>query len=149
MLTFEEMLASQKGTIDTLITGITIIILLGMVIGLLGITNNLIVSFIQRKQEYAILYSVCMSRAQLIKMLFVEMIMTCIAVVVIGLVGAISMYVAMIKLLYGIGLRIQFSFDFQLFGVLCGVVFMVLVLSSLSTIRRVKKMNMLEELRYE
>lgn len=149
VLTFEEMLASQTGTIDTLITGITIIILLGMVIGLLGITNNLIVSFIQRKQEYAILYSVCMSRVQLIKMLFVEMVMTWLAVVVIGLIGGFSMYIVMIKLLYGIGLRIQFSFDFQLFGILCGVVFVILALSSLSTIRRVKKMNMLKELRYE
>src|SRR5699024_10045513 len=68
--TFEEMIAGQKETIDTLLSGIIVVVLFGLLIGLLGITNNFIVSFIQRKKEYAVLYSVSMSRSQLIKMLF-------------------------------------------------------------------------------
>ncbi|WP_197431737.1 ABC transporter permease [Lentibacillus sp. JNUCC-1] len=83
--TFEDMIGSQKETVDTLIQGVLVIILLGLVIGLLGVSNNLLVSFIERKKEYAVLYSVCMSKGQLVKMLVYEMIMTFVSVVVIGL----------------------------------------------------------------
>src|SRR5699024_148379 len=69
ILTFDEMIAGQKETIDTLLNGIVVVVLSGLIIGLLGITNNFIVSFTQRKKEYAVLYSVSMSRTQLVKML--------------------------------------------------------------------------------
>ena len=147
--TFDEKLAGQKATIDTLINGITMIILMGMVIGLLGITNNLIVSFLQRKKEYAVLYSVCMSKWQLVKTQFYEMLSTFIAVVIIGFIGGVLMNIVLKKLLYAIDLRIELGFNFGLFGLLCGVILLILALSSLATVRKVMKMNMLKELRYE
>lgn len=147
--TFEEMIASQKETIDILMSGITVIIFMGMIVGLLGITNNLIVSFMQRKKEYSILYSVCMSRSQIIKMLFFEMITTFIAVAIIGCLGGLAMNIVMSKLLYAIGMRLQFHFNTELYGILCGVVFVLLALSTIVIVRKVVKINMMEELRYE
>lgn len=147
--TFEKMIAGQKATVDTLINGIQMIIIMGMIVGLLGITNNLIVSFIQRKKEFAILYSVCMSKFQVIKMLFFEMIMTFMSVVIIGCLGGLAMNVVMSKLLYAIGLRLDFSFDFGLFGILSAVVFVLLALSTLIIVRKVARINVLQELRYE
>jgi len=147
--TFDEKLAGQKATIDTLFQGITLIILMGMVIGLLGITNNLIVSFLQRKKEYAVLYSVCMSRVQLVKMQLYEMLITFIAVVVIGFIGGLLMNIVLEKLLYAIALRVELSFNFGLYGILCGVILVILTLSSFATVRKMIKMNMLKELRYE
>lgn len=147
--TFEEMIAWQKATIDTLMSGITVIIFMGMIVGLLGITNNLIISFIQRKKEYAVLYSVCMSRNQIIKMLFFEMITTFLAVAIIGCLGGLAMNVVMSKLLYAIGMRVQFPFNTELYGILCGVVFVLLALSTIAIVRKVVKINMIEELRYE
>src|SRR5690625_8034303 len=88
--TFSEMVEAQKGTIDTLMIGITIIIFLGFIVGLLGITNNLIVSFFQRKKEYAILHSVCMSKRQLMQMIVYEMLATFVTVVLIGCVGGME-----------------------------------------------------------
>ena len=147
--TFDEKLAGQKATIDTLISGITLIILMGMIIGLLGITNNLIVSFLQRKKEYAVLYSVCMSRGQVVKMQLYEMMTTFIAVALIGFIGGLFMNIVLGKLLYAIELRVELSFNFALYGILCGVIFVILTLSSFATVRKVLKMNMLKELRYE
>lgn len=147
--TFKELIESQKATVDTLIEGILIIILLGLVIGLLGISNNLLVSFNERKKEYAILYSICMSRSQLIFMLFYEMIMTFLSVVTIGFVGGLAMNRLWSKLLYAVGLKLDFSFNYELFFILCGAVLVLLALSSLFIIRKVAGLNVLSELRYE
>ncbi|GGA65643.1 ABC transporter permease [Ornithinibacillus halotolerans] len=149
VVTFDEMLGSQKATIDTLIDGITIIIGLGMIVGILGISNNLIVSFNQRKKEYAVLYSVCMSKGQIIKMVFAEMLITFIAVVIIGLFGGYALTILLTKLLHAIGLVSEFTFTFGLFGLLCFVVGVLLCLSTLTLIRKVFKLNIMKELRYE
>lgn len=146
--TFDEILQTQKSTIDTLILGMTIIVLLGLLIGVLGITNNLLVSFIQRKKEYAVLYSVCMSRGQLVKVLVIETFITFIAVVAAGFAGSLAMNVIMRKLLYAIGLRIDFQFNTDLFLILSMVVFILLMLSILSIIRKIYKMNIVESLRF-
>jgi len=147
--TFEEMIAGQKETIDTLLSGIIVVVLFGLLIGLLGITNNFIVSFIQRKKEYAVLYSVSMSRSQLIKMLFYEMLMTFVALLIIGFIGGYAMFIIMVKLLVSLGLVIPISFHYGLFGILSGAAFILLALSTLSTVKRVKQLNILKQLRYE
>lgn len=147
--TFDELLDSQLNTINTLLSGITFTILLGLLIGLLGISNNLQVSFIQRKKEYAVLYSVCMSRGQLIKVLFTEMLMTFFSIVVIGLLGSLAMNIVMTKLLYAIGLRIDYQFNIQLFVILCGVILLLLLLSTIPIIRKIYRMDIVQSLRFE
>ncbi|WP_042146810.1 ABC transporter permease [Paucisalibacillus sp. EB02] len=149
VITFDEMLGSQKATIDTLIDGITMIIGLGMIVGVLGISNNLMVSFNQRKKEYAILYSVCMSKGQIVKMLLSEMLTTFLAVVIIGLFGGFALNILLTKLLYAIGMQTEFDFTFGLFGLLSLIVVILLSLSSLSLVRKVFKLNIMKELRYE
>lgn len=147
--TFDEMIAGQKDTIDTLINGIVIVVLLGLLIGLLGITNNFIVSFMQRKQSFAVLYSVSMSRSQLVKMLFQEMLMTFLALLIIGFIGGYAMYLVTVKLLISLGLVVPMAFHFGWFGLLSAAAFILLALSTLSTVRRLKRLNILTQLRYE
>src|SRR5699024_9828575 len=136
-------------TIDTLLNGIVVVVLSGLIIGLLGITNNFIVSFIQRKKEYAVLYSVSMSRTQLVKMLIYEMIATFSALLVIGFIGGYTMYIIMVKLLVCVGFVIPITFHYGLFGPLAVAAFGLLGLSTISTNRRVRKLNILGQLRYE
>lgn len=149
VMTFDELLDSQLNTINILLSGITFIILLGLLLGLLGISNNLKVSFIQRKKEYAVLYSVCMSRGQLIKVLFIELLMTFFSIVVIGLLGSLAMNMVMTKLLYAIGLRIDFQFNIELFVILCGVILLLLLLSTIPIIRKIYRMDIVQSLRFE
>ncbi|WP_047983596.1 ABC transporter permease [Ornithinibacillus californiensis] len=149
VITFDEMLGAQKGTIDTLIDGITIIIGLGMIVGILGISNNLMVSFNQRKKEYAVLYSVCMSKMQIVKMVFVETLITFIAVIIIGLLGGLALNLLLTKLLHAVGMVTEFRFTFELYGILCGVVAILLIVSTLSLVRKVFQLNIMKELRYE
>lgn len=147
--TFDERIEAQKNTIDTLIDGITIIIGLGMIVGILGITNNLMVSFNQRKKEYAVLYSVCMSKGQIVKMIFTETLLTLLAVAIIGLFGGFALNILLTKFFYAIGMVTDFYFTFELYGILCGVVAILLVLSTFSLVRKVFKLNIMKELRYE
>ncbi len=90
-----------------------------------------------------------MSRGQLVKVLLVETILTFIAVTVAGFAGSLAMNVIMAKLLYAIGLRIDFQFNTGLFLILSVVVFVLLLLSNLSIIRKIYRMNIVESLRFE
>lgn len=147
--TFAALIGSQKETVDTLIHGVLLIILLGLVIGLLGISNNLLISFHERKNEYAVLYSVCMSRKQIIKMLVYEMAMTYFAVLIIGIVAGLGMNIVWNRLLSAVGLRIQFSFNYELYFLLSGAVLVLLALATWVIVRKVTSLNVLQELRYE
>lgn len=147
--TFDEDMTNQKAAVDSLLKGILIIIFMGLFIGVLGISNNLLLSFNQRKKEYAILHTTSMSRVQIIKMVLIEMLMTFFNVVIIGLAGGYLLFMLMKKLLYSIGLRIDIVFTYDIFALLCGAVFLLLALSALSLIRKVYKLDMLQELRYE
>jgi len=147
--TFAALIGSQKETVDTLIQGVLVIILLGLIIGLLGISNNLLVSFNERKQEYAVLYSVCMSRKQIMMMLVYEMCMTYFSVLIIGFIAGLGMNVVWSRLLYAVGLRIQFSFNYELYFILSGAVLVLLALATYTVVRKVTRLDVLHELRYE
>lgn len=62
---------------------ISVFAILAMVIGIVGVLNNLMISFIERKQNIAMLRSIGMSKLQVLKMIFIEGLGS-------GLVGAIT-----------------------------------------------------------
>lgn len=65
----QEHILSETGSIFTMMKNISLIC---MLIGILGILNNLTISFIQRQRQMAVLRSVGMSKGQLVKMVLIE-----------------------------------------------------------------------------
>jgi ABC-type antimicrobial peptide transport system permease subunit len=147
--TAEEYLETQKKQVDGIMSIFYIIIGLAVILSFIGIINNQIICFIQRRKELAILNSTCMSKKQLKRMLRIETILSnaisCLIAVGVGFIATdiietfletLSMYVEMI-------------FDWNMAFKFIGIVFILLLCTLRIPTKRMKKMNIVSEIKYE
>lgn len=83
IVTIEYMTQMNEESNASMMGMISIFAILAMFIGVIGVINNLMISFIERRQNIAMLRSIGMSKRQVLKMIFVEGIGS-------GLIGAIG-----------------------------------------------------------
>lgn len=144
-----EYLKSMKDSNQSLINMVTVILGLSVLLAVFGLINNQMIGFIQRKREYAVLYSVSMSRAQLRKMIFFESLGTFLA----GTIFAAVLSEWLIKLLFTVlkSIGMGFPIELQLIPMLqvVGVVLLVLLITAISPMRKISKLNIINELKYE
>ena len=147
--TTDEYLEVQKEQVDGIMSIFYIIIGLAVILSFIGIINNQIICFIQRRKELAVLNSTCMSKIQLKRMLRAETVISsaisCLIAVVVGFIATdmvetfletLSMYVEMI-------------FDWNMTFKFIGIVFILLLCTLIIPSRRMKKMNIVNEIKYE
>jgi len=141
-----DMQEKQSGSI----MGIFYVILgLSVILSFIGIVNNQIISFIGRKRELAVLNSTCMSRGQLKKMLIAETVLAnLVASVLVILVTYISTgYID--NFMQGIDMYIDIKFDLVSILKFVGIIDAILMLTLVIPIKRLKKMNIVNEIKYE
>jgi putative ABC transport system permease protein len=63
---------SDKESNESLFSMVRIFSIMVMVIGISGVMNNFAISFMERKRSLAMLRAAGMSKAQIIKMIFIE-----------------------------------------------------------------------------
>ena len=147
--TLSEYLSLQKESNQSILNMVTVILGLSVILAIFGLINNQMIGFIQRKREYAVLYSVSMSRAQLRKMIFFEALGTFIT----GCIFAVILSQWLIKLLYVILMAIGMGYQLKLEMVsvlqIVGIVLVVLLITSISPIRKISKINVISEIKYE
>ncbi len=147
--TLEEDMAQQKSSNQSVINMATGILGLSIILAVCGLLNNQMIGFIQRKREYAVLYSISMSRAQLRKMIFFETLGTFLT----GGIFAAGLSWWLIKLLYvvlmGIGMGYPLELGAEKLLQLLGVVFVLLLTTSVSPMRKISKLRVIEEIKYE
>ena len=135
----------MKETYKTIIE--VILIIIG--VALIGIINNQTVSFFERKKEMAILYSTSMSRNQLNKMIFIEVILSYFISALVSVVFTI-MLIKLLKYTMSIlGLYIPISFSIVSILILLFIIGVIMLVIYLVMKRKIKKMNIVEELKYE
>ncbi|MFP4016034.1 MAG: ABC transporter permease, partial [Halanaerobiales bacterium] len=147
--TVEELKEINKGFISGMFDIIIAYSLLAVLISVVGIINNLIVSFIERKRYLAIYCSIGMSRKQLRKILVVES--TCIGIlgVIFGLVGAVALIEIvpyMLRFMYG---SIFMEYSLKVFLTLASMSIFVMVLTSVIPVLKSGKMSIMETIKYE
>lgn len=124
-------------------------ILLALVVSVLSVTNNLLISFIERKRYLAIYKSVGMSTRQMMKMVFLESLISGVFGALIGIVeGLMLLFIAP----YVLGavdkeLIIHFSNKELIKSFLVGVT--ITTLASISPILKTSKFKIIEALKYE
>ncbi len=119
-------------------------------VGLIGIINNQSVSIIERSKELAILYSVCMSRKQISRMIFREIAISYLISSLTALVYSIllnSIVVNVVNSIADIGLSLEANILWTL--VLLLVLSVIMYIIYLSAKIKIKNMNIVEELKYE
>ncbi|SMP54839.1 FtsX-like permease family protein [Anoxynatronum buryatiense] len=142
----EEMNTESNNQFFVILKGFS---LLAMAIGVFGVFNNYVISFMERRRSLAIMKSVGMSRRQVIKMIFAEAITGgCIAGVT-GVVGSILMLLGIPAFMdaAGIPIGVHFVGTFFLAAIIGGI--LIAVLASISPALKNARMNIVEAIKYE
>lgn len=144
-----EYFAIQRESVGGIVSLTVLITIVSVLLAVIGLVNNQMIGFIQRKREYVILYSVSMSRAQLRIMMFFEVLGTFVIGVLLGTALSIWLNTLLEDLMFSIGMYMPMEYDLlPVFGV-AAVIFLFLMLTSIPPMRRLTTINVVNELKYE
>lgn len=147
--TKQEFFSMQKANNDALLAIVQSALVFGLIVGALGIVNNIVVGYIVRKKEFAILYSTSMSKRHLKKSLVFEALFMAIIVVVLAFVFSILMIYSLAQLLESANVMSNLSYPPLQASFILGGGFFTLMLSVIISFKIVNRMNVFEELRSE
>jgi ABC-type lipoprotein release transport system permease subunit len=147
--TVEEYLEDQESQVSSIMGLFYVIIVLAVFLSFIGIINNQVIGFIQRRKELAVLNSTCMSKKQLKHMLISETVLSnliaCLTAIFIAFLttGMIDSF------LQGMILYIDVVFNWSLAFKFSGIMFVLLLLTLFIPARRLNKLNIVNEIKYE
>jgi putative ABC transport system permease protein len=123
--------------------------ILALIIGICGVFNNFIISFIERQRSLAVYRSVGMSRQQIIKMIFIESLTGGLIGGIIGVCAGMLEITVVPHLLKALGfpIPIHYSFPIMIYSILGGV--LITVISSISPAFKSSRLNIIEAIKYE
>lgn len=147
--TVDEYISAQEESTAAIMSLFYIVIGLAVALSFIGIINNQIISFIQRRKELAVLNSTCMSKGQLKKMLFFETVLANIISAGIAIVSSILATDMIDNFMKGLSMYVQVEYSIKTALVFAGVIILLLVFTLISPLRRLKKMNIVNEIKYE
>lgn len=147
--TVEEYITEQEESVGSIISLFYVVLGLAVALSFIGIINNQVIGFIQRRKEIAILNSTCMSKGQIKKMLFFETVLANFIAGIIAIIIGLLLANMIENFLKGLSMYVAVSFDFVTAVVFVGVILVALLLTLLSPMRKLKKMNIVNEIKYE
>lgn len=149
LTTVSQMEIENRKSNDNLFVILKGFSLMTLVIGVFGILNNLIISFIERRRSLAMLRSIGMSRRQTLGMIFIEALSG-------GLVGGAAGVGAGYLLLLGIpyvlkamDLSVPLHLPLETIPVYLAAGILITVAASVSPALRSSRMNIVEAIKYE
>ena len=141
----EENVKSNQMIIDIL----SVFSYLALVITSIGILNNISISFQQRRKEFAVMTSVGMNAKKRRRLVLSESVSSVIWSLAIAVPFSLIVNGIMEKLMKFVDLPMAISFDWKALPVYSLVALVVVLVATLSTMRKSKKLNVVAELKYE
>lgn len=122
---------------------------IAMLIGIFGIFNNYMISFMERKRSIAILRSVGLSKKQTIKMIMIEALTGGCIGGIMGIIGGTIMLSSVPQLMQTIDvpLALHYTWSFFVNSLVGGII--IAVLASISPALKTSKLNIMEAIKYE
>ena len=147
--TYEEYCSDIKAEENSVMDIMGAVIVLGITLSVISSWGNLSVSLLQRKHEFAVLYSSGMSRKILVKLIITEML--CSALVSAFISAVFCPYITKITadILSFYDFTIPIKSDFILLGAFTLGLTAVILTAAFIQSRTVRKMNIAEQLKYE
>lgn len=144
----EQLKANQEGlgSVFAILIGFS---QLAMLIGVIGVINNLIVCFIERKRYFAVYRSVGMSKRMLGKMLIIESVTSGFLGAVFGLLAAIAMLNIIpfiLKLMLG-PIKMHYSLPVFIWTLASGMI--IMFAASVIPVLKSSKMSIVQSIKYE
>lgn len=147
--TVKDYIEEQRQSNMSLLNMIFVLIGIGVILSFIGIVNNQIIGYIQRKRELAVLYSTAMSKKQLRRLLLIETFLSFgIAIITATGIGYVLSKI-LEQLLNGMYLSMQLEYNFVAISKLVIAVLIIMLFTTLSPRKRIQKMNVVDEIKYE
>ena len=147
--TVNDYVDMQEQSVSSVVNIFFVIIALSVLLSFVGIINNQIISFMQRRKEIAVLNSTCMNKTQLKKMLANEIIISNLISILLSFVVAFILLLLLNEIVGIIGFYVDLKLDFITMLKFVSVVYVLLMFTLLVPFRKLKKMNIVEEIKYE
>lgn len=147
--TMNQMLQDNQASNNQLMSMLAAFSILSLIIGIVGVINNLIISFIERKRSLAVLRSIGMSKKQVIKMLFIEAIyLGCIGAVA-GIIGGMLLMFMVPYILEAMRMPVTVYIIFDIIWIYLIGAMIITILSSIIPANKSSKLNIIEAIKYE
>ncbi|TVP94561.1 MAG: ABC transporter permease [Acholeplasmatales bacterium] len=147
--THQEMERMNTEQNQQLISMLNFFSLFAVIMASFGAINNMFISFLQRKKDFAVMASVGATRGQIGRMLVMESVL-CVGFALVALLLYVSLHMRIVSQLahsIGFSVDIQFVFlDSALLLMLSGVIY---VLATIPLLMQSKKISIIQALKYE
>ena len=122
---------------------------LTMIIASIGIFNNIVICFRQRSREFAVLASVGMTGGARKRLILAESILCVIISLLITLPYSMLMVGVFTTLMYYVGMEFDVVFSWAEVPMYAIAITVIVLIASLSTMRKSRKLSVVAELKYE
>jgi len=140
---------TQKTQVMSLISAFSALMGMGVLLSFIGIVNNQIISFMQRKREFAMLYSTSMSKKQLKRLITLETALSFGAMSIFALAVSYGMRFIADAGMKAMTICIPIIYDFKGLLLITLGVYVLMVLTSIVPKRKLRKMKVIDEIKYE
>ncbi len=144
-----EMKQNNKESNDQMMSMMVAFSVLAVVIGIVGIVNNLFISFIERRQNLAVLRSVGMSRKQIVQMVFLEALALGAIGATVGVTTGWGMTQIAPYILEGMQCPIPLKFITSILWMYIVGAIGVTIMASITPASKSSKLNIIEAIKYE
>lgn len=122
---------------------------MAMVIGVFGVFNNYMISFIERKRSIAMLRTIGLSKRQTLKMIFIESLTGGCVGGIIGIIGGLLMLsnIPYVMKALTIPIAVHYSLSFFISALVGGVI--IAITASISPALKTSKLKAIEAIKYE
>lgn len=147
--TIQEQIDESRDSNQSLINLVDVLLVISLILAAFGLINNQMIGFSQRKKELAVLYSVSMSKGQLKTMLLFEALSSALLGTTYASLIGIFEAAVLGQILFSIGLALPVFFSVGLILKIFLIVLAVLILTMSFPIRKIRKIKVVEEIKYE
>ena len=147
--TKEKNLEDQKVQSMSIISAFSALMGMGVALSFIGIINNQIISFMQRKREYAMLYSTSMSKKQLKRLITLETVLSFGTMSFIAVLASYGMGRIMEDGLKAISICLPIKYEIKGIIMLTIAVYIFMILTSIAPKLKLRKMKVIDEIKYE
>ena len=145
----DDMMEQNVQSNQMIINILSVFSYLALVITSIGILNNISISFQQRRKEFAVMTSVGMNKSKRKRLVLTESMTSVFWSLVIAVPFSLMVNGIMEKLLKSVDLPMSVAFDWKSLPVYAAVAVVVVLVATLSTMKKSRKLNVVAELKYE
>lgn len=146
---YQEWIGSDKESTQQIMNIVYIVLFLGIALAMVGLINNGLVAFMQRKKGFAVFNSTCMTKLQLYKMLLEENIISFIISAISGVSLSIILKIYMQKTINGMSTFVNMVFETKGVIVLLMIILLLTMMETIVPIVKMRKMDLVKEVKYE